>query len=59
MVQPDGAQVTVWGTRIECVIPKAKNTHSEYEMLNTFPQQFLHERSSKVVPLLLFIRRQP
>jgi len=41
MAQPYGPQMTIWGARIAYWIPKAKNTHSEYVMLITFPQQFL------------------
>ena len=33
--------------RVACWIPKATNTHSEYEILFAFPlQQWLHERAS-------------
>ena len=41
--------MTIWRMRIECRIPKATNTHSEYVILIAFPlQQWLHKRSSKL-----------
>ena len=60
VVQPDRPQMTIWGTRIACCIPKAKNTHSEYVMFITLPQQFLYERSSKLcykdsAPLVVYM----
>jgi hypothetical protein len=37
----------IWRMRISCCIPKATHTHSEYVILNVFPQQqWLHERAS-------------
>jgi hypothetical protein len=32
-------QMTIWRMRIACWIPKATNTHSEYEILISFPLQ--------------------
>jgi len=32
-------QVTIWRLRIACWIPKATNTHSEYEIPIAIPQQ--------------------
>jgi len=57
IVEPDRPHMTIWHMRIECCIPKAKNTHSEYVILIAFPlQQRLHERSSmsrySTVPVL-------
>jgi hypothetical protein len=47
MVQPDRPHMTIWHMRIACCIPKAKNTHSEYEILTLFLlQQCLQARSS-------------
>jgi hypothetical protein len=40
-------QMTIWHMRVACWVPKATNTHSEYEILNAFPlQQWLHEGNS-------------
>jgi len=40
-------QMTMWGMRIACWIPKATNTHTGYVILIVFPlQQWLHERAS-------------
>ena len=40
-------QITKWRMRTSRCVPKAKNTHSEYVIIITFPlQQWLHERSS-------------
>jgi hypothetical protein len=40
-----GPQVTIWRMRIECWIPKATNTHSQYVILIAFPlQQWVVER---------------
>jgi len=40
-------QIKIWHMRIACWIPKATNTHSEYVILITFPQQqWLHESAS-------------
>jgi hypothetical protein len=33
------AQMSIWCMRIACWIPKATNTHSEYEIIMAFPQQ--------------------
>jgi hypothetical protein len=39
--------MTIWRMRIACCLPKATNTHSEYEMGIAFPlQQWLRERGS-------------
>jgi hypothetical protein len=39
-----GPQMTVWHMRTACRIPKAKNTHSEYVILNACPlKQWLYE----------------
>jgi len=39
--------MTIWRMRIECWIPKVKNTHSEYAIVIALPlQQWLHERAS-------------
>jgi hypothetical protein len=46
MLQPDRPQNTIWRMRIECWIPKATNTHSQYVILIAFPlQQWLFERA--------------
>ena len=45
IVETERPQMTIWGMRIACLIPKATNTHSEYVVLFVFPlQQWLHER---------------
>jgi hypothetical protein len=36
MVELDRPQMTVWRMRIACWIPKATDTHSEYEILLLF-----------------------
>jgi len=47
MEEPDRPQMTVWRMRIACWINKAKNTHSEYVILNAFLlQQWLQELTS-------------
>jgi len=44
IVELDRQQMAKWRKRIECWIPKAKNTHSEYVIINDFLlQQWLHE----------------
>ena len=41
-------QMKICGMRIDCWIPRATNTHSDYVILTAIPlQQWLHERSSK------------
>jgi hypothetical protein len=46
-VQLDRPQMTQWRMRIACWIPKATNTHSEYEILiAVILQQWLHERDT-------------
>jgi hypothetical protein len=46
MVEWGRQQMTIWGMRIACWIPKASYTHSEYAILIAFPrQQWLHERA--------------
>jgi hypothetical protein len=48
-------QMTIWCIRIACWIPKAKNTHSEYIILITFPlQQWLDERASVLSYMYIF-----
>jgi len=32
-------KMTIWRTRVECWIPKAKNIHSEYVLFIAFPSQ--------------------
>jgi hypothetical protein len=47
IVEPGRPQMAIWRMRIACWIPKATNTHSEYETLIAFPlQQRFHERAS-------------
>jgi hypothetical protein len=47
IVDPKRPQMTVWGMRIACWIPKSKNTHSEYVLLIDFLlQEFLPDRAS-------------
>jgi hypothetical protein len=47
IVEPDRPQMTIWRMRISCWITKATNTHSEYVMLLSFPQQqWLHKGAS-------------
>jgi hypothetical protein len=36
IVEPDGPQMTKWRKRIDCWIPKASTTHSEYVTLTDF-----------------------
>ena len=51
IVEPGRPQMTVWRRRIECRIPKATNTLSDYVIFIAFPRQpWLHER----VSLLLY-----
>jgi hypothetical protein len=46
IVQPDRPQMTIWRIRIACLIPKAKNTQSEYVIyITVLLQQWLHERA--------------
>ena len=46
-VQPGRSRMTIRRMCIECYIPKATNTLSEYVILIAFPpQQWLHERAS-------------
>jgi hypothetical protein len=46
-VEAGRPQRTIWHMRIECWMPKATNTHSEYVMLIAFPLKlWLHERVS-------------
>ena len=46
-VEPEGPLRTIRSMRFACMIPKAKNTQSEYVTLTAFPlQQWLHKRSS-------------
>jgi len=47
IVEPDRPQMTIWRMRIACWLTKATNTHSEYVMLLSFPQQqWLHKGAS-------------
>ena len=47
IVEPDGSQMPIWRTRTACWIPKAKNTHSGYVIVNSSPlQQWMHEPAS-------------
>jgi hypothetical protein len=47
IVQPGRRQMTIWRMRIVCWIPKATNTHSDYEILTDFTvQQWLYGRVS-------------
>jgi hypothetical protein len=49
VVERGRPQMTIWRMRIACCtrIPKATSTHSEYEILISFPlQQWLYERAS-------------
>jgi len=47
IVEPGRPQITIWGMRITCWIPKYTNTHSEHVTLTAFPlQQCLHKRDS-------------
>jgi len=38
-VERDRPQMAIWRMRIACWIPKAINMHSQYVILNAFPQQ--------------------
>jgi hypothetical protein len=39
--------MTLWRMRIECWIPRATNTHSEYDIIFACPlQQCLHEHAA-------------
>jgi hypothetical protein len=47
MLDPGRPQMTIWHMCIECWIPKATNTHSEYVILKAVPlQQWLYEPAS-------------
>jgi hypothetical protein len=39
IVERDRPKVTIWRMRITWGIPKATNTHSEYVIIISFPQQ--------------------
>jgi len=41
--------MTIWHMRIACWITKAANTHSEYVMLLSFPQQQCLHKSASVL----------
>jgi hypothetical protein len=46
-IKSDRPQIKIWRMRIACWITKAKNTHSEYLILDASPlQQWLYERVS-------------
>jgi len=50
IVEPGRPQMTIWRMRIARWIPKAANTHSQYVMFTTIPQQQrLHERNSMLL----------
>jgi len=52
-VQSNRPQMTIWGMRIVCWIPKATHTYSDHITLIAFPQQqWLHKRVSMSVFLL-------
>jgi hypothetical protein len=45
--EPARPLIKIWRMRISYWLPKAKNTRSEYVILNIVPlQQWLHERAS-------------
>jgi len=47
IAEQDWPHMTIWRVSSACWIPKATNTHSQYVMLNAFPQQrWLYERTS-------------
>jgi len=47
IVKPGKPQMTIGRLRIACWLPRATNTHSEYEILIACPlQQWLHQRAS-------------
>jgi len=47
IVEPDRSQMSIWRMRTACWIPRAKNAHSGYVIVNSSPlQQWLHERAS-------------
>jgi hypothetical protein len=51
IAQPGRPQMTLRRTRVACWIPKATNTHFEYVILTTFPQQqWPHEGTSMLRP---------
>ena len=59
-VVPGKPQMTIRRMRFACWIPKATNTHSEYETIIAFlRQQWLRERAwchdTRVLPALLYI----
>jgi len=46
-LEPDRQQMTIWPMCIECWIPKATNTYSDYVILTACPlQQWSNERAS-------------
>ena len=50
ILKPDRSQMTIWRMSIACCITKATDTHSEYVIINAFPQQqLLHERASMLL----------
>ena len=46
IVEPDRPQMTIWRMRIEYRIPKASNTHSEYDIFIDFTLQQLFSEST-------------
>ena len=47
IIEPGKPQMTIRRMRIACWLPRATNTHSEYEILIACPlQQWLHRRAS-------------
>jgi hypothetical protein len=53
MVEPNGPQMTVWGMRIVCWIPKATDTLLEYVILIAFLTRLNFIRT---LPVLLFTK---
>ena len=47
IVEPDRSQISKWRMHIACWIPKAKNAHSGYVIVNSsLMQGWLHESAS-------------
>jgi hypothetical protein len=56
IVERGRAQMTVWLIRIECWIPKAIDTHSEYAILTASPlQQWLPESATVLLYTYVYI----
>jgi hypothetical protein len=45
IVKSGKPQMTIWGVRIACRIPKATNTHAGCVTIIDFSLQWLHERA--------------